>query len=350
MKTSRILYLFLIFAAIFFSNNCSDNPTETNDNFTSGFMGQLETDLDNAILKPDGTVWTWGSNSTGQLGDGTMIPSEIPKQIPTLKNIVALDLIEGAAYAADSEGNIWFWGDRLIWVQHPDSIVKVPKKISFLKDVKYIQDIGGNVYLLKNDGTVWKMFWDHKTPTKFLIPEQIHELKNIAAISGSLALKKDGTLTKLRSDDWRGADEGCLNDREDFPLTNIKEVNHVVYHSIALLNDGSVWTWGVYLSHGDGSLVLSNPEPTKIQNMESIIHISHNGKNALALKSDGTIWYWWGPKRNPEDDNTPIKIENIDNVRLVHASAVNKSLVMKNDGTYWAIDNKTKEIKKIEIP
>jgi alpha-tubulin suppressor-like RCC1 family protein len=350
MKISKMFNRFLIFAAIFISSNYCDIPNEPNGNFPKDFIGQLETDLDNAILKPDGTVWTWGGNSTGQLGDGTMIPSEIPKKIATLKNIVAIDLVEGAAYAADIEGNIWFWGDRLIWGQHPDSIVTVPKKISFLKDVKFIQVISTSVYLLRFDGTVWVMIWNHLTPTKYLVPKQIQELNNIAAISGFLALKNDGTLCELRDFGWRNANHGCLNDSEDFPLTNIIEIDHEYVNSIALLNDGTVWTWGVYLSPGGGSLSLSNPVPTKVPNLENIIHISHNGKHALALKSDGTIWYWWGPKRNPEDDNTPIKIENIDNVRLIHASAVNKSLVMKNDGTYWSIDNKTKEIKRIEIP
>jgi len=35
-------------------------------------------------IKSDGTVWAWGSNAQGQLGDGSLVDKNVPVQIPSL--------------------------------------------------------------------------------------------------------------------------------------------------------------------------------------------------------------------------------------------------------------------------
>ncbi|NQT62931.1 MAG: hypothetical protein HQ556_08250, partial [Candidatus Marinimicrobia bacterium] len=77
------------------------NPQSTEVEIPQGFEGQLETDIDYAIVKPDGTLWTWGGNWTGQLGHGSMSPSETPKQVTTLSGVISIDFSDGGAYAAD---------------------------------------------------------------------------------------------------------------------------------------------------------------------------------------------------------------------------------------------------------
>ena len=38
-------------------------------------------------LKDDGTVWAWGYNSSGQLGDGTLVDKNTPVQVENLANV-----------------------------------------------------------------------------------------------------------------------------------------------------------------------------------------------------------------------------------------------------------------------
>lgn len=343
-----------VYGIFFFTLAFCRNPMEPID-LPSDFLGQLETDIDYAIIKPDGSVWTWGNNSTGQLGDGTINPSINPKKITTLENVCAIDLAEGGAYAVDKAGNIWFWGDRIIWSEPPekDTIVTIPKKISFLPGVKSIQVFSTNIILLKNDGTVWQLIWDHKTPTKYLLPSQINSLTNIKVISNFLVLTNDGILNELPEYSFWEAENGCLNNNEVFPLKDIFDVKNMFFSfSILLLKDGTVWAWGRNLtgSLGDGTL-QDDPNPKKCQNLTDITDISVNGGRCLALKKDGTVWNWGfiSSDSDPKTQPVPQMIKNLNNVKIIHASAAAKSLVMKNDGTYWSIDIKTKEIKKIEL-
>jgi alpha-tubulin suppressor-like RCC1 family protein len=58
------------------------------------------------------TVWCWGDNSRGQLGDGTTMPSLVPVQVSGLVNVVQLSTSDYYACATKSDGTAWCWGDN----------------------------------------------------------------------------------------------------------------------------------------------------------------------------------------------------------------------------------------------
>jgi alpha-tubulin suppressor-like RCC1 family protein len=61
-------------------------------------------------LKSDGTVWAWGLNSHGELGDGTSINRSNAVQVLNLSNIVAVSGGDWHSSALDSSGMVWKWG------------------------------------------------------------------------------------------------------------------------------------------------------------------------------------------------------------------------------------------------
>ena len=63
-------------------------------------------------LKSDGTVWAWGNNTSGQLGNGTQTQSSTPVQVPGLYDIIAISAGGTSSYALDGGGNVWVWGDN----------------------------------------------------------------------------------------------------------------------------------------------------------------------------------------------------------------------------------------------
>src|SRR5580658_8548131 len=63
-------------------------------------------------LKFDGTVWTWGSNAYGQLGNGTNTDSSTPVQVKGLGNVVAIAAGFYHNVAVKSDGTVWAWGDN----------------------------------------------------------------------------------------------------------------------------------------------------------------------------------------------------------------------------------------------
>ena len=66
-----------------------------------------------AILA-NGSVWAWGDNDRGQLGDGTRVSSEIPLRVDVPKGVTFVKVSSGgyASYAIDSSGRLWAWGDN----------------------------------------------------------------------------------------------------------------------------------------------------------------------------------------------------------------------------------------------
>src|SRR6185312_15197966 len=61
-------------------------------------------------LKSDGTVWAWGSNTSGQLGDGTTTQRAAPVQVTGLSGVTAIAAGSNHSLAVKSDGTVWAWG------------------------------------------------------------------------------------------------------------------------------------------------------------------------------------------------------------------------------------------------
>ena len=63
-----------------------------------------------AVVLPDGSVWTWGANDRGQIGDGTGLSALTPTQVPGLAGIVGVASGDDHVLALGSDGTVWAWG------------------------------------------------------------------------------------------------------------------------------------------------------------------------------------------------------------------------------------------------
>lgn len=61
-------------------------------------------------LREDGTVWSWGYNSEGQLGDGTNIYKSTPVPVYNLDNVISISADSHHSLALKSDGTVWEWG------------------------------------------------------------------------------------------------------------------------------------------------------------------------------------------------------------------------------------------------
>ena len=61
-------------------------------------------------LKSDGTVWAWGQNERGQLGDGTTSNRSTPVQVSNLTGVIAIAAGDSQSLALKSDGTVWAWG------------------------------------------------------------------------------------------------------------------------------------------------------------------------------------------------------------------------------------------------
>ena len=301
-------------------------------------------------VKKDGTVWAWGWNNDGSLpGHGENIT--MPVQLKGLSNITVLSKGDTGdmGVALKDDGTLWAWSKRT-----------TPERIPEPNDVKMID---GNM-ALTGDGYVWTWL-GRETPTKFA------NLNNITIIEGDLALQDDGTVWSLRQNigpDSIGFMDNPVASR--VPITDVKmvssEVNIIVTTSkvydgsinFALKADGTVWGWGENLQGflGDGSWTEKGEittVPVKVKDLNNVVAISNSLFHALALKSDGTIWAWGsnGDGQRGDPNVKPVRLENaqgkygvdltpnrvleIDHVVKIFAFN-DKSIAIKDDGTIWA--------------
>ncbi|WP_196806540.1 RCC1 domain-containing protein [Methylobacter luteus] len=123
-----------------------------NGSLTDSFVPkQIDTDQYTAVstsefnslaIKSDGSLWAWGYNTEGQLGDGTLIPSFVPKQIGTGFTKVAQE--PHHTVALKSDGSVWTWGANR-------SLAPTQIGTGFI-DIA----AAGNVTLaVKSDGSLW---------------------------------------------------------------------------------------------------------------------------------------------------------------------------------------------------
>ena len=91
-------------------------------------------------LKENGTVWAWGGNSVGQLGDGTNTSSSIPVQVIGLNNITSVSAGDYYSMALKSDGTVYSWGSNSYYCLglNISGDINIPQKINVLSDIKYI--------------------------------------------------------------------------------------------------------------------------------------------------------------------------------------------------------------------
>jgi alpha-tubulin suppressor-like RCC1 family protein len=110
--------------------------------------------IHSVALRGDGTLWSWGNNWAGQFGDGTTYSSRVPVQVGDATNWtrVGANLIETVGQQAD--GTLWFWGWDYSRSESGSSI-PVPTRVS--PDTNWV-DVGMGdwmVFGIKSDGTLW---------------------------------------------------------------------------------------------------------------------------------------------------------------------------------------------------
>lgn len=112
-----------------------------------------------AALKDDGTVWTWGYNNEGQLGDGKFVNgcSCEPRMVSGLTDIKAITAGGAFTLALRKNGTVWAWGSNN-YGQLGDSTYEnkcEAREIPELNDVIHIAAGTKHAIAMKKDGSVW---------------------------------------------------------------------------------------------------------------------------------------------------------------------------------------------------
>ncbi len=257
-------------------------------------------DFFSLALKQDGTVWAYGQNDFGQLGDGTAEDRAEAVQVSGLTNI--LDIAAGDAHsvALRDDGTVWSWGANR-YGQLGDGTTQdslTPLRVSGLDNVIAVAASGGWTMALKSDKTVWA--WGQNdldqlgdgTAVNQNTPVQISGLTGVEAIAAGdyhgLALRSGSVFA------WGSDENGQLGSATTTTpvsgLTNVTAIAAGNRHSLALLGDGTVraWGWNKYGQLGDGT-ETDRDQPVRVSGLSGVTGVEAGGDFSLAIKTDGTI-------------------------------------------------------------
>lgn len=250
-------------------------------------------------LKNDGTVWAWGRNGSGELGIGTTVNSKIPVQVLGLDNITMLSGGSSGTHslAIKNDGTVWAWGSnfngQLGNVTRNGPQKTIPIQVTSLNNIMNI--VRGDTYTLalKNDGTVWAFGGNeygelgngtNGIDTYSGVPTQILGLSDISAIQASyghaIALKNDGTAWAWGHNYYGELGNGT-NKNSNIPvmvngLTEITQISIGKDHTHAMKNDGTVWSWGLNLGNGSNTLFTSSNIPVQVTGLCNTLDIDEN--------------------------------------------------------------------------
>jgi alpha-tubulin suppressor-like RCC1 family protein len=275
--------------------------------------------LHTAAIKIDGTLWTWGLNSYGRLGDGTVIQRNIPTVISA--SATTWKQVAGGRFhtaAVKTDGTLWTWGRNnsgQLGDGTSGNISTTPAQTSAGATTwKQVACGYAHTAAIKIDGTLWawgqnayRQLGDN-TNVQRTSPVQISigatNWKQVACGDyHTVAIKTDGTLFAWGSNSQGQIGDGTLGINRTIPTqisvgtTNWKQVACGQYHTAAIKTDGTLWTWG---RNNEGQLGINlsgagNDRSTPVTTFAGGTNwkqVACGLYNTIAVKTDGTVWGW----------------------------------------------------------
>lgn len=324
--------------------------------------------LVSAGLKSDGSLWTWGYNTDGELGE-SRTNTTIPVRLGT-GTWLAVSVGTTHVLAIKSDGTLWAWGDNTdgqLGNGSYGTTYNLAQQIG--SDTTWISVSAGyeHSHAIKSDGSMWAWgnngwgeLGDGTTVDKHA-PVQIGTATDWASVSAGayhcIGLKNNGALFAWGDNGWGQLGNGTTN---LMPTQGPTQIGTSIgwlsaragwAYSLAIKSDGTLWAWGDNLGYvfGNGTDLQSNPTLTQIGT--STFHAAAGGsQHSLAIMSDGTLWGCGSNQYGQVGAGTIAGLYatvktftqvGSDTIWSFVSAGVSHSLAIKSDGTLWAWGDNT---------
>jgi len=353
--TNGQTYYYIVNALNFFGRSIDSSEISA----TPGFAGAriAAGHRHSHALLQDGSVWSWGSNTTLTLGDGTDRPVTTVAVPVDLPGVRALSAGHGHVLALMADGSVRSWGDNLSGELGNNSTTPSSTPVSVLGLSGVVQVVAGHDFSLAllGDGSV-QSWGTGPAPGPVLpsVPAPVPGLSNILQIAAggdfALALKDDGTVWAWGSNSQGRLGTGSLSPSSSttplqvINLTGITAIAGGDGHSLALRSDGTVWGWGNNFDSRLGAVtpLPYSPIPVQTSGLTGIIAVAAGSEHSAALRADGKVLSWGNNNFGQTGSGTPgttvftpTVIPDLSQIVAISTYAYH-TLALSSGGDIWA--------------
>ena len=260
-----------------------------------------------------GDLYGWGDNGSGQLGDGTYTGTNLPQLVPTLTGIKTAATSESSAMAVTTTGEVYVWGNNSQGQLGTGNtaVINFPFLNGTLANTDSIAGGRDHFVILRNDGTVW------------------------AVGNNNFGQLGQGDLTS------------SMSPLQVPGLVNIVSVGAGEYQSFAIDNNGDLYVWG---NNGSGQLGLGDLnnrlDPT-LSGLKKIINAQGGASHSAFLSSENKVYTSGGNgfgqlgSTNYVDVTMPYEV-NIQGASMISTGQYT-TLVKRTDNSVFGFGNNTED-------
>ena len=321
-----------------------------------GFIKVAAGGYHSLAIDEEGNLWACGRSTSGQVGNGTNNDNIDPVKIKEGTKFKEISVSATHSVAIDQEGNLWAWGEIYGATAKVKQYTPIQiksgtkfKKIANVLAASIAIDEEGNLWGWGNDAGA---LGDGITPHVITTPIQIAigtKFKEVSlGGSHSLAIDEEGNLWA-----WGRNDRGQLGDgttgNKLSPIkikegTKFKKVSAGNNQSYAIDEEGNLWAWGANGSYGYlgiGSTEMNKLSPVKVREGTKFKEVINLSESTIAIDEEGNLWTWGRNDKGQLGDGTtnnkssPVKIKEEIKFKEVSIGFYH-ALAIDEEGNMWS--------------
>ena len=314
------------------------------------------------LLKPDGSAWSWGLNTSGQLGNNTTNNTFLPVSVVGGHSFTKIFSCFYVTHALKSDGSAWSWGYNQYGPIGDNSAFFRSSPVSVVGGHSFTKLCGGDLHTvgLRGDNTAWSWGYNYygqlgdntsadKSSPVSVVGGHVFTDIQAGAFQFTIGLRSDNTVWS-----WGNNSYGSLGDNTTTKkATPTSVVGGHLFTKIAtgqttvlaLKSDGSMWAWGNNYV-GDGTAIMRS-SPVSVLGNHSFVAMAGTGQNNFAIKADGSMWGWGNGSTYVGDLGGVVRLSpvsvvgNHSFISLFAARDNTQVYAIKTDGSIWSMGANT---------
>ena len=270
------------------------------------------------VIKADGSLWAFGGNYSGRLGDGTTIDRYTPVRI--MDDVISVSAGSEYTMAIRRDNSLWAWGFNREGQLGDGTVTDRHRPVKIMEGVAAVSAGSNFTLVLRVDGSVWA-FGDNS--------------------SGQLGNGRISDTIPSAEGDWY---EFLPNPNPVWVMDDVIQISAGGSQALAILSDGSAWRWGAHhrgmIDENSGYFATRDyiVSPQRLDVAQPVKAVSAGEFHAALITEDGSLLSWGLNHVGNIGDGTtidresPVKIMN--DVEAVYASSW-YTMIIRADGSLW---------------